>query len=536
MSVHLVARGHSARPQDFDGLVAIGQVSHPLGALPVEVTTELEEAFSHITDDFLALARSLGRSPSAVFAHAPSATVVASDLGEAMAWVGLVKRWAASPRRWLIICEDPWLFRQLATISGVSVIGCPPRLWLLRSILAVRGFVARLAFSIQAAWWAAASRPVTPLGGVWLLSYGQETANGEDAYFGSLMTQLPGLNRALHVDCPPGRAARLLVSSGPGSGFSLHAWGSPVAALLRLPFACWRPCRNDRAGPWGWLVRRAAALEGGTGQGAAILWQILCQRKWLAATRPTVIVWPWECHGWERDLAASARAAGIHTVGTQHSTIGRFELNHHLGAHSAGVAALPDTIVCVGELFRRHLEDWGIPADRLRMAGALRYPAVTGPCHDVTAPVFVALPSHKAIAGQMVAAVTRIARATGRKFLVRDHPMYPISFVEDEWVRRAQGGLNSQQSVSAVVYAATTVGLEAVLLGLPTLRYIPQGCVALNILPNNVTVPTANSEELVAALDNLTPPPPLCRTEVFGPVDLAVWRDVLNPEPMLKSL
>jgi hypothetical protein len=491
-----------------------------------EPSAELDDAFAAIVPDLLALTRTLGRNPTAILAHAPSATVVASDLGETMAWVRLVEGWAATTERWLVICDDPWLFRQLAAIPGVSIAGAPPRLWPRRLSLALRGWAARTAFALRTCRAAlAAGKPVTTPGGGWLLSYGQQTAAGDDAYFGSLRSDLPELRLLLHVDCAADRAVRF-------GGLSLHGFGSPLAALSRLPFARWRPGAADVSGPWGWLVRRVAALEGATAQGAAIRWQILCQRAWLAAVRPAVVAWPWECHGWERDLARAARVTATRTVGVQHSTIGRFELNHHVGAHAEGLEALPDHILCVGALFRRHLEEWGVPAARLRVAGALRYAAAGGPRLDPMAPVFVALPSHLRIARQMVAAVTRAAAVTGRHFVLRDHPMYPLDFAEDERVRRADGGLASQQAVSAVLYAATTVGLEAVLLGLPTLRFVPRGCVALNILPNNVVIPAVDDGGLVAALDHMEPPPSLGRTDVFAPVDLAVWREALNPKPM----
>jgi len=523
MSVVLATSSARRRRPLCDAWVRVGNGGSADG---VNVSTALETALAAAEADLLALARRLGAAPTADLAHAPSAAVVASDLGTMMAWTRLVDGWAAETRRILVLCDDPWLFRHLAGRPGIAVHGRAPRLWPRRLSLALRGIAARALFALRAAGWAIASRrPKIEAGAPWLLSYGQAAPRpGEDGYFGDLMNRLPRLRRALHVDCPPGRAASLGADRRTAS---LHAWGGPAAAL-GTAFARWRPGAEALSGPWAWLVRRAADREGGTAQAAAIRWQTRCQRAWLTAARPTAIAWPWENHGWERDLVRAARALGIRTIGYQHSTIGRFEFNHHPAINGDGEASLPDLLLCVGPLGCGTLAAWGMPAERLRIGGALRYAGTAGPRRDPAAPVFVALPFGHPQARQLVEAVRRAAAATGLRFVVRGHPMNPLPFAETEQVRQAAGGLGEQTAVSAVVYAATTVGLEAVLLGLPTLRFVTRGCVAQDILPNNVHVPSVDGDSLAAALERLPTPPSLDRAEVFAPVDLNVWRAALE--------
>jgi hypothetical protein len=150
--------------------------------------------------------------------------------------------------------------------------------------------------------------------------------------------------------------------------------------------------------------------------------------------------------------------------------------------------------------------------------------------HDSAAPVFVALPFDQAVAAEMVAAA-RAAAAEGWRFVVRDHPMTPFAFAESPGVARAEGGLGAQAAVAAVVYAATTVGLEAILAGLPTLRFRPAGRVSLDILPEGIAVPVCDGAGLAAALAALAPSmAPPGRETVFAAIDPVPWRTLLAPD------
>lgn len=487
----------------------------------------LEAAFAAIQPDLIALAGTLARETSAFLAHTPSAAVNCSDLGLMMAWSHLVKTWAADDNQSLTVCcTDPWLFRHLAQMPGVTA-GRPPGLVAAAGLLVLRGMAARAAYAVKTAYRAVTTRKPRDAGcrkeGAWLLSYAHpaSTSGGADGYFGDLMHWFPGLGRVLHVDC--GRS-----SIAP----ALTAWGSPWAALRLLPFARWQPSRPQRRGCWGWLVRRAAAMENSTAQGAAIAWQSHCQRRWLAQTRPAVIAWPWENHGWERDLVRACRSLNIRTVGYQHASVGRTELNYHPGTNADGADGLPDAVLCVGASAADYLAAWGVPRNRLAVGGGLRYGACRQPAFDPVAPLFVALPADLALARQMLDAVNRAVPDLGREVLVRPHPIYSLDIPETALIKRAQAGLEAQPAVSAVLYAATTVGLEAVLAGLPTIRFIPRGCVALDILPNTIELPAADEAGLAAAIQAVRPPPPLRREEVFASVDIAVWRKAFDGLPL----
>jgi hypothetical protein len=357
-----------------------------------------------------------------------------------------------------------------------------------------------------------------------LLVYGHPAsdAEGNDAYFGNLMKEMPELMRLLHVDCPPHRARAL---RGDGHTFSLHAWGQAGTAL-GLVGARWRPSSQDRSGEFGWLVRRAAALEGSTGQPAMIRWQQICQEAWLDAARPRAVAWPWENHAWERHFVRHARRVGVRTVGYQHATIGRREWNYAAASNHDGTASLPDRILASGPVSQALLCERGFDEARISVAGALRVGRLGALPFDPAGPVFVALPYEPTIAAEMVEAVRPLG-AAGRRFVVKDHPMTPFEFADGPGIERTTEPLDRQKGLGAVIYAMTTVGLEAVIGGLPTVRFRPEIKLPSDPVPESFAVPSATADTLAEALDALGPPSPINPETVFAKPRLEIWRDAL---------
>lgn len=503
------------------GLEAAPSALDPTRLRP-DLAADLERAFETAREDWWSIARDISQDAGAHLAHMPACAANVSDFGVMLGWSRLVETWAAEAATTLVICDDPCVFRHLSERAGVQA-GRPPALglWVLR--LQLRGALARLRYVAHAAraslllrYQRAQARPRAPA----LLVYGHpaSTVDGRDAYFGDLMLRLSGLGRVLHVDCPPKQAAALY---GGGRTISLHAFGT-LGAALSLVRARWRPNRVRFAGRNGWLIRRAAEMEGGTAQAASIRWQIACQRNWLRTASPCAVAWPWENHAWERDLVRTARAARLHTVGYQHSVIGRHMLNYSPASAPDGPSSAPDVVLCTGTATRDQLERWGMPAHRLDVGGALRFAVDEAPSFDPTGPVFVALPFDGRIAGEMVEATKRLDRPGA--VMIKDHPMMPFAFAETSRMRRADGPFAGQSRLAAVVYAATTVGLEAILAGIPALRFRPRGSVALDILPEGVSVPAVDSSTLAAALAAPQAPPRVPREQIFAPIDLPLWR------------
>ena len=477
----------------------------------------LESAFAETQPQWWALAAQLAVEPSARLCHAATAGGNVSDLGAMLAWTRLVAAWAETAPTILCICDDPWLFRHLRGIPGVRAGKAPP-LWRSEIRLTMRGWLSRMAVAGRMVRASLACRGQTHSvshGDPAILVYGHPASrtDGFDAYFGALSTYRCDIKRILHVDCPPSRAQEL--------GVGLHGWGSPWAALT-LAFRRWRP-RIE--GPCAWLIRRAAALEGATGTPAMIAWQIHCQRRFLKKAHPSVVAWPWENHAWERDFARTCRQAGVTTLGYQHATIGTLEGNYAAYSLPDDTQALPDTIGCAGSLSMARLADWGVPPDRLWLAGAWRFPAPDRvPTWSPDAPVFLVLPALPKVAAQMLDAARRAARS-GIRFLVREHPMTPVGFVPEPGLERSPGGLYDLDRVKGVVFAASTVGLEAMLAGLPVVRFLARDEAVNDILPPGLDVSAATADELPDRIRRIAGPAvsALDAGSVFAHIDPARW-------------
>lgn len=487
-----------------------------------------ERAFDAQAEMWWSVGKELSADPTAALAHMPATVTNVSDFGQMLAWLYLIGGWCKEDETTLVVCDDPWLFRQIRDLPGTDA-GSAPSLIYRALPLAMRGFLARIVASVRFAANSVLLRPqrnVSKVGGGYLIVYGHPTSKPRDydGYFGTLPADIPAIRRVLHVDCALKRARYL---SSQGDCQSLHGYGSLLFALLKLPLASWRPSIRIRLHPYGWLIRRAIAQEGSTAQAAAIRWQLHCQERWMRRCRPTVVAWPWENHNWERSLVRAARRVGCRTVGYQHSVVGRQMLNYASFSNIDGRISLPDKIICTGPATRDQLVRWGHAEDRVSIGGALRFQNAKA-TYDPEAPIFVALPFDARISGEMLLAI-RDCSGPRRKFIVKDHPMTPFVFDDTNFVVRTHEPLHRQKAVSAVVYAATTVGLEAILNGIPTIRFRSARRLALDILPIELSVLVAERETLADTLDRVSPPQTIDPVRNFAPVDLNLWRSVLSP-------
>lgn len=502
-----------------------------------DLSRRLEDAFLAERQTWWRLGRDMAASPSAETAHAPTCGSVGSDFGIMLAWDRVVGDLAESETAVLVICGDPWLFRHLAAIKGVSA-GRAPGLWQAETRLRLRGILSRIKTAVTVARASVSTRRFRAAhqrGDPTILVYGHpaSTADGMDAYFGDLMRQDRGLKRLLHTDCRPADAEALCAD---GRSASLHAWGHTAFALLRLPFVTWRPGKVELSGPHGWLVRRAAARENGGGGPAMNRWQMHCQRRWLNAVKPRSVTWPWENFAWERDLARAAKACGTPCIGYQHTVIGPYQLNYNVAINPDGPASLPDTIVTNGAAYRRELAAWGVPEARMVDGGAFRIVPFEGNFFDPLGPVFVPLSGDRLIADRQVAVARRIAE-TGRRVLVKDHPMYPVNFAEQENMHRTDKTLRDQTGLSAVLYTTGTSGLEALLAGLPAIRLRFPDRISIDVLPAALKTLVADENDVISVLESAPRPQPVAWDQIFSPVDKELWNRLINrgadPDPNL---
>lgn len=492
-----------------------------------DVAVRLEAAYDRCAETCWKIGEALSQEPGAEIARTPTMGAYGTDFRLMLAWVGLAEEIAGDAERRLMICDDPWLFRTVAALPGIDA-GRPPRLAARRFRLRMRGRLSRARNAARLALTAIRLRgqkSAVARGKPSLLVYGHpgSSADGRDAYFGDLMIREPETQRLLHTDCPLQLARQL------GSGnraASLHAWGTPLFALSTA-FTVWRPAKPSGGDRYALLLDRAAEVENSGAGPAMTRWQAHCQRRWIAACAPSAIVWPWENFAWERALCREAHRTGIPAIGYQHTVVGLHQLNFAARLNPDGAASLPDTIVCNGPAYRQELADWGHRTDAMPVGGAFRIARPRKIEWAPDAPVYFALSGLLPIARAQAAAARTVADS-GRTVLFRDHPMYPIDIGETPTLRRAETGLLQQDRLSAVVYSTGTSGLEAVLAGIPTLRFLPDDRVAVQVLPAGVEVPPVTGENIVEALDRADAPPNVRWEEIFAEVDYSRWHSVLT--------
>ena len=108
--------------------------------------------------------------------------------------------------------------------------------------------------------------------------------------------------------------------------------------------------------------------------------------------------------------------------------------------------------------------------------------------------------------------------------------MTPFGFDEGPGVKPTTQPLDRQRGLAAVIYAMTTVGLEAVIGGLPTVCFRPENRIPSDPVPESFAVPSATAETLAETLDSLKPPAPIDPESVFAKPRPEIWRDALLGE------
>ena len=161
----------------------------------------------------------------------------------------------------------------------------------------------------------------------------------------------------------------------------------------------------------------------------------------------------------------------------------------------------------------------------MEIGGSLRFNLTKPLSRDNTGPIYVALPFVHTIANQMVSAIEAIARKGAHKFIVSDHPMNPYPLKPTPGIERAPGSLGETDGVAAVLYAATTVGLEALIGGLPVLRFIPEDNASVDVIPTSFNVEAAWAQnlpqKLMDVIDATIKVAPA--DSFFHPPDRAYW-------------
>jgi hypothetical protein len=528
MTVLLRRSGNLPSPSDYRAWLAVTGTPATLDPATKlsNLAQRLEQAFVASRETWWWLGRELSAESSdgsnAAIARMPTASPFGSDFGLMLAWSRLVGDLGSEDTVNLVLCDDPWLFRYLSSLDRVEA-AAPPPLIPAAIRLQLRGLLSRCRVSLSTAMAAIrlkGQRRMVVQGDSVILVYGHPAsdASGNDAYFGDLMNRFPVLKRLLHTDCPAGQSNNL--------GVSLHAWGNPLFALGAV-FCRWQPDRDQMSGEYGWLIRRAVSYENGGGGPAMNRWQMHCQDRWLAQAKPSRVAWPWENHGWERNLCRTARLLGVKTIGYQHTVIGPHHFNYATATNPDGLQSIPDIIVADGPAYRDEMKAWGMEEERLVIGGAFRFRRFGEGLFDANGPVFVPLSAIPEAAHVQLATARAIARQ-GKQVLVKQHPMYRLDFATEDKLQRSDTPLAEQSGLSAVLYTTGTSGLEAVLMGIPGYRLMLNDRIAIDVLPGSLTAAAVTPETAAeAVLGAQSPPPPVAWDEILSDPDIGLWKKLL---------
>jgi len=534
-----------------------------LGRPPRALGGLLNEEARRLKGPFLELTARLGKGADAASWWAgtlPGKAWDASDLFLLCCYLGVSWRLAAGGGSLTVVVEDPWLLCQLEEAlagSPSARVDAPRTLVPMRLQPLLLGLARRLKWASRTAWgrlrqeacWR--GRPGGPrMEGV--LIYSHLTARSLQGEEGWEDPFLPGLDKELSEDGVP--SARLVYSDSTGFEPQLArrkaavlpailwaSWGGFFDALAALPPSL--PPRADLSGlPVGRLLEREWWHDFSRAGRCAYRLFLDCVRALLAEGRFRAVVMPWEAQPQERMLVLAAKAAGVRSVGYQHTTVPEFQLPFFSTEREYLESPLPDVLLTSGEQPARVLREAGFPAGRLKVGGTRRYAHLlkdgAPPALPPNGNVLVVLPIDPFHARHLTAALERAypRGLPGGEFLLRPHPSGPEDVRRTRLrARLAEGPMSEALAAcGVVVFTGSTAGLDALAAGRPVLRYRPERL--LDVEPTDMfpdgEIPTASDADLRERLEGLRKAPPEGAPEalrsrlrqVFSRLDRAAWR------------
>jgi surface carbohydrate biosynthesis protein (TIGR04326 family) len=211
-----------------------------------------------------------------------------------------------------------------------------------------------------------------------------------------------------------------------------------------------------------------------------------CGRSLGKSILVTRCLYPYENRAWEKMFIQGIKASSPQTqiVGYQHASVAPIQANFFLGSEEADVVPLPDSILTTGNIIQDWLESEGnYPAGIFTTACALRQSHTPKNGSTVrrgeTKRILVALGASLAEHINTVVFVEKAFQSTDEYELrVRPHPAFPIDSVireaplaHKDFFEPSSASLQDDLEWSDVVlYATSTVGLEAVSVGVPVVH------------------------------------------------------------------
>ena len=268
----------------------------------------------------------------------------------------------------------------------------------------------------------------------------------------------------------------------------------------------------------GCLMNRAVRTTVGSGTYFMSLRVYYAARRMARRVRVTRCVYPYENRSLEKMLLLAVKGESPETrmVGYQHASVTPSHINFRMQDGEARVTPMPEVILTTGEVAKGLLERQGsYPPHMFQAACALRQgnssyhePKLRGPR---LANILVALANNvEEYVGALSLLEGAFGSENGYQIRVRPHPTIPLEsalrvapLTQRDFYSESTGTLaDDLEWADVVLYASSTVGLEAVSKGIPAV-YLDLGNF-LHTDPmfewNEFKWAAAEPEELLAAL------------------------------------
>ena len=209
-------------------------------------------------------------------------------------------------------------------------------------------------------------------------------------------------------------------------------------------------------------------------------------RRLARTVKVSRCLFPFENRPWEKMLVQGVRAAAPEAwiSGYQHASVTPGHTNFAMGSGEVEITPLPDQVLTTGDLMTNWLEQSGnFPTGMFKSACALRL----GPSADsglksrsgkITRVLVALATSLEEYVDSLAFLEEAFDAGTGYEIRIRPHPIIPLELAVEispprrrDFYSQSSGALADDLSWSDVVlYASSTVGLEAVSLGIPAVH------------------------------------------------------------------
>jgi hypothetical protein len=271
------------------------------------------------------------------------------------------------------------------------------------------------------------------------------------------------------------------------------------------------------------------------------------------------IIYPFENQPWDKMLCIAAEELDrdIKLIGYQHSTVPLSLLNYFLGVGESSIMPLPDCVVTSGEYTLNLLKNAGYGGTELVNGGALRYEYIHkidkdwGRKNEASKTILVAMPySHNLTEELLISLFDAFVDLAGEeiRFVIKFHPEVPLESLRIQlpawpaYFQKTDKPIPEiLKEVNLAIYSSSTVGLEALLHGVPVVRYCSEHTLDLDPLGafGEAIIKSCSEENLREVILSVlkqgsgyaTQQSALSRENLnkfLSPVDENVWRQVVK--------